>query len=77
LTGVVFGVALAIAIATTPLGNAFFDTAPVSLDAWLVALPFALGLIALEEVRKALVRRALAGRREAMTPVRMTPARPN
>jgi calcium-translocating P-type ATPase len=75
LAGVAFGIALAIAIATTPLGNAFFDTAPIDPGAWLIGLPFALGLIVLEEVRKALVRRALARPREAVTPVSIAAAR--
>jgi magnesium-transporting ATPase (P-type) len=54
--GVVLGIGLALTIAVTPLGNAFFGTAPVGLDAWLMALPFAVALLVLEEVRKAVVR---------------------
>jgi hypothetical protein len=50
LWGVVLGVGLALSIALTPLGNAFFGTAPIGPEAWLMALPFALALILLEEV---------------------------
>jgi calcium-translocating P-type ATPase len=58
--GVVFGIGLALAIVATPLGNAFFGTAPIGVDAWLIAVPFAAALVVLEELRKAVVRRTCA-----------------
>ncbi|WP_216622749.1 HAD-IC family P-type ATPase [Corallococcus exercitus] len=41
----------------TPWGNHVFATAPVPATAWLFVLPFAAGMLALEEARKAWVRR--------------------
>ncbi|GMT99435.1 hypothetical protein KH5H1_35540 [Corallococcus caeni] len=41
----------------TPWGNRVFATAPVPAAAWLFVLPFAAGMLALEEARKAWVRR--------------------
>jgi sodium/potassium-transporting ATPase subunit alpha len=43
-----------------PLGNAIFDTAPLSLGTWLVLIPFALALLLAEEMRKKLGRRTFA-----------------
>ena len=40
----------------TPWGNALFGTAPIPLAVWLFIIPFALGMLALEELRKWLVR---------------------
>jgi calcium-translocating P-type ATPase len=57
LAGVVGELALLLLITYTPAGNALFGTAPVGVDVWLFALPFALLMLALEEMRKAWVRR--------------------
>jgi magnesium-transporting ATPase (P-type) len=62
LWGVVLEVALILAICYTAWGNAVFGTAPISGRVWLFVMPFAVGLVALEELRKWLVRRR-AGRR--------------
>ena len=62
LWGVVLEVALILAIATRAWGNAVFGTAPISGSVWLFVLPFAVGLVALEELRKWLVRRRAARR---------------
>ena len=57
LWGVAVELVLLLAIAYTPAGNALFGTAPLAAVTWLFVLPFALGMLALEEVRKAIVRR--------------------
>jgi hypothetical protein len=44
-------------IAYTPWGNALIGTAPIGGEVWLFVLPFVIGLLALEEVRKWIVRR--------------------
>jgi hypothetical protein len=41
----------------TAWGNAIFGTAPISGRVWLFVIPFAVGLLVLEELRKWLVRR--------------------
>ncbi len=56
LLGVAFEVALILAIVYTPWGNALLGTAPIPVSAWLIALAFAAVMLALEEMRKALVR---------------------
>ncbi len=43
-----------------PLGRALFGTAPLPLQAWLVLIPFAVALLAAEEMRKFAVRRMAA-----------------
>jgi len=55
--GIVAEIALILAIDYTALGHAVFDTAPLGYHAWLVILPFAAVMLALEEARKAFVRR--------------------
>jgi len=57
LLGVAAELGLLLAIVYTPVGNALFGTAPLAASAWLFVLPFALGMLVLEEVRKAVVRR--------------------
>jgi len=56
LWGVAFEVAIILAIVYTPWGNAIFGTAPIPDAAWLLMLPFAAAMLALEEARKAFVR---------------------
>jgi magnesium-transporting ATPase (P-type) len=43
-------------IVYTPWGHAIFGTAPISLSVWLFIIPFAFGMLVLEELRKWLVR---------------------
>ncbi|HEV7401439.1 MAG TPA: cation-transporting P-type ATPase [Chthoniobacteraceae bacterium] len=57
LAGIVVEIALIAFIDYTPWGNALFGTAPIPPAAWLFIVPFALGLLALEELRKWFVRR--------------------
>jgi len=59
LIGVAIEIALILAIVYTPWGNALVGTAPLGLNAWLMMLPFAGGMLLLEELRKLVVRRAL------------------
>jgi calcium-translocating P-type ATPase len=54
--GITAEVALILAIDYTDLGNAMFGTAPIGYEAWLVVVPFAVAMLALEETRKAFVR---------------------
>jgi magnesium-transporting ATPase (P-type) len=54
--GVTVEVLLILAIVYTPVGQALFGTAPLSLSTWLFMLPFALAMLLLEEGRKAFVR---------------------
>ncbi|MCG3187411.1 MAG: hypothetical protein IOMNBAOH_02025 [Rhodocyclaceae bacterium] len=55
--GIGFELLLLAAILYTPWGNQLFGTAPLAMDAWWFMLPFPLAMLALEEARKALVRR--------------------
>ena len=59
-------IALLLAANYAPWANALLSTLPVPGAVWLLLVPFALGILALEELRKALVRRrharAAAGR---------------
>jgi magnesium-transporting ATPase (P-type) len=54
--GVVLEVAMILLIDYTPWGNALLDTSPVAAAVWLFIVPFAAGLVVLEELRKWLVR---------------------
>ena len=60
LWGIGAEIALLLAIVYTPWGNLAFGTAPVGVDVWLFAVPFAVAMVALEEGRKAFARRAAA-----------------
>jgi magnesium-transporting ATPase (P-type) len=62
LWGVGLEVALILAICYTAWGNVIFGTAPISGSVWLFVMPFAVGLLAVEELRKWLVRRRRARR---------------
>ncbi|MFZ0708486.1 MAG: cation transporting ATPase C-terminal domain-containing protein, partial [Terrimicrobiaceae bacterium] len=46
-------------IVYTPWGQALFGTAPIALVVWIFIIPFALGMLALEELRKWLIRNFL------------------
>jgi calcium-translocating P-type ATPase len=61
------GVLLAL-IAYTPAGNRLFGTAPLGWRAWLLMVPFTLGLLAAEEGRKWLTRRRADRRAERARP---------
>jgi magnesium-transporting ATPase (P-type) len=55
--GVATEIALILLIVYTPFGNVVFGTAPLAGSVWLFVLPFAAGLLLLEEARKWVVRR--------------------
>jgi len=57
LPGIAVEIALILLIDYTPWGNRLIGTAPISLNVWLSVVPFALAMLALEELRKALARR--------------------
>lgn len=61
LWGVLLEAALILLIDYTPLGNLLFGTAPPAPGVWLFMLPFALALLALEEGRKWIAPRTVAG----------------
>jgi calcium-translocating P-type ATPase len=56
LWGIAIELLLILAIDYTPWGNILFGTAPIPARVWLFVIPFALGMLMLEEVRKGLVR---------------------
>jgi hypothetical protein len=45
-------ITLILLITYTPWGNLIFGTAPIPLSVWLFAVPFAVGLLLFEELRK-------------------------
>ena len=62
LAGVITEVGALLLINYTAWGNALLATAPLSAATWAFMLPFAFGMLALEELRKALARRRLRHR---------------
>ena len=54
--GIVFELLLLMSINYTPWGNALFGTAPLGIEVWLFIVPFGIGMLLLEELRKAVVR---------------------
>ena len=56
LAGVASEIALIALIDYTPWGNALFGTAPIPMAVWLFIIPFAMAMVAIEELRKWLVR---------------------
>jgi calcium-translocating P-type ATPase len=57
LLGIALEITLILLIVYTPLGNSLFGTAPISIEVWLYAIPFAFAMLALDELRKVLLRR--------------------
>jgi calcium-translocating P-type ATPase len=56
LGGILTELVLIFLIDYTRWGNTIFGTAPISIETWLFVVPFALGMLVLEEIRKAWVR---------------------
>lgn len=63
LTAILAEVAIILLIVYTFIGNALFGTAPLPAELWLLPVPFAIGMLAMEEGRKWLVRQMTARRR--------------
>ena len=57
LVGIVAETILILLVDYTRLGNLIFSTAPISISIWLFTIPFAIGMLILEEVRKWLAKR--------------------
>ncbi|MDD5383725.1 MAG: cation-transporting P-type ATPase [Gallionella sp.] len=55
--GIGFELLLLLLIDYTPWGTALFGTAPLGIEVWLFIVPFGIGMLLLEELRKAVVRR--------------------
>jgi magnesium-transporting ATPase (P-type) len=55
--GIGFELLLLLLIDYTSWGNALFGTAPIAAEVWLFIIPFAPGMLLLEELRKAVVRK--------------------
>ena len=64
LTGILLELMLILLIDYTPLGNRFFATAALTGAVWLLVIPFAVGMLGLDELRKVLARRRLCARRK-------------
>ncbi|MGX2041012.1 cation-translocating P-type ATPase [Methylocaldum sp. MU1018] len=56
LIGILLEIGLILLIDYTPWGNEIFRTAPMGGDVWLFTVPFALGMLFMEELRKGLTR---------------------
>jgi calcium-translocating P-type ATPase len=59
--GVAVEIVLLLAANYTPFANVILGTHPVPAGVWLLIVPCALGFLGIEELRKAIVRRRLAG----------------
>jgi len=55
--GIAFELLLLLLIDYTPWGNMLFGTAPLAGNVWLFIMPFGVGMLLLEELRKTVVRR--------------------
>jgi len=58
--GVIVEIGVILAIDYTSWGNRIFGTSPLRLGAWLFVIPFALGMLLLEELRKSIIRKLSA-----------------
>lgn len=63
VAGVVLEIVLILVINYTPWGNLVLGTAPLAAAVWMFIVPFAAGMIALEELRKLVIRK-MEGRDE-------------
>ena len=55
--GILLEIALQLFIVYHPFANKIFGTAPLTLSVWLILIPFSVGLLSAEELRKFYVRR--------------------
>lgn len=63
--GIALEIVLLLAANYLPWANTLLATLPVPMEVWLLLVPFALGIFALEELRKAFARKAIR-RRESL-----------
>jgi calcium-translocating P-type ATPase len=61
ILGVLFEIAILLLINYTPWANSLLGTAPIGASVWGVVIPFAAGMLILEEARKWLARKRLLG----------------
>ncbi len=66
-TGIIAELVLILLIVYTPWCNAIFGTAPIALTIWLFTLPFAFGMLVVEELRKWYVRNQSNGAAKALS----------
>ena len=59
LAGVAVEIISLLLIVHTPWGNMLLETVPAPAELWAFLIPFAIGMVALEELRKWIVRRRL------------------
>jgi len=59
--GIALEILLQVFIVYHPLGNRIFSTAPLSIDVWLLLIPFSLVLLLAEEGRKFIIRKKHPG----------------
>lgn len=52
IAGIISEMALILFIVYTPIGNSLFGTAPIAAGVWLFVIPFALGMLLIDEFRK-------------------------
>ena len=62
LWGIAAEIILILLVDYTPWGNLIFGTAPIASEVWLFIIPFALGMVMLEELRKWVVRWCVSSR---------------
>jgi magnesium-transporting ATPase (P-type) len=60
LWGIAAEIGLILLIDYTPWGNLIFKTASIPAGVWLFVIPFAIGMLVLDEVRKGFARRRIA-----------------
>ena len=60
LVGIGAELLLILAIDYTRWGNQLFGTAPIELRVWLFVIPFAVGMLILEELRKRIASRYIS-----------------
>ena len=76
LAGIAAEIAIIAFIDYTQWGNALFGTTPIAPAVWLFILPFALGMLAIEETRKWIVRSREPSRFDRREGFRSMPAHP-
>lgn len=76
LLGIVVEMVLIVLIDYSEIGQGLFGTAAIGWQVWCFLIPFALGMLILEEARKLLVRRRIAARGSSLGPVTVPQRKP-